>query len=371
MRHKPLWTLIAFPILTLAGCLPGGTWLPDSSGFVFTAGRNYEQLMLFDAKTGKTSVLVKNMGGSTFWPAVCPDGKQIAVAHQKPKGKGEGTLQLVFYDRGGKELKRTEEFPWHPVDAKKPYMHPLVFWSPTGDKILISASLDGSGLYDTKKEKLRRFEGMPIIIGNSPFRPDGKGFLAFVFEKDKEVILWMDSNLRRTALRKSTKELVESDLIRWVINAPFLCDSWWEGSDAYSRYDIWQVRFNLQLNDLSTIKTEPERGADLKRVHRRFQFPKTKTQVRLVTTEEYASAGVIDPVRVETQLPNAKKPTIVVQEAGFAILLPSPDQTLVALRCFSRSLEDPATERLLIIDQNGRVLLDQQIAEKEKVKAPG
>src|SRR5262245_299998 len=136
-----LRSLILLSAITLAGCLPGGTWLPDSSGFVFTAGHNYEQLVFFDSRTGKTSVLVKDIGAPTFWPAGSPDGKQIAVARKRVKGE-TATLQLVFYDRSGKELEATEQFRWHPPVTKPAEIReflngtqPVLFWSPLGDRI--------------------------------------------------------------------------------------------------------------------------------------------------------------------------------------------------------------------------------------------
>ncbi len=58
------------PSLTLAsGCYPGIAWLPDSSGFVYTGGKDERQLLLYDLKTKASRVVVADVGGPA-WPAV-------------------------------------------------------------------------------------------------------------------------------------------------------------------------------------------------------------------------------------------------------------------------------------------------------------
>ena len=81
MPTFPRIQLVVVAILAAlaAGCISGISWLPDSSGFVYTVGKNNEQLDRFDLATRKDQMLVKTES-CTCWPAVSPDGKQIATA---------------------------------------------------------------------------------------------------------------------------------------------------------------------------------------------------------------------------------------------------------------------------------------------------
>jgi len=74
-RHPGLATLAALVLIASSGCHPGISWLPDSSGFVYTKGKH---LMLFDVKTKKSQVLAKDLRAPA-WPTVSPDGKRFAL----------------------------------------------------------------------------------------------------------------------------------------------------------------------------------------------------------------------------------------------------------------------------------------------------
>ena len=95
--------------LVMEGCIDGVGWLPDSSGFVFTAEDG--RLVHFDVKSRKERVLVADTDSNTFWPAVSPDGKRIAVARLNYPGQ-QGALQILNYDLSGKEILRSKKFPW-------------------------------------------------------------------------------------------------------------------------------------------------------------------------------------------------------------------------------------------------------------------
>jgi Tol biopolymer transport system component len=103
----------AFMLLTISGCIPVA-WLPDSSGFIYTDGTDLEQLVHYDVAKGERRVLVEKMSASTFWPAVSPDGKKVAVARlvrDADQSKTQ-TMQVFMYDLQGKEIQRSTEFPW-------------------------------------------------------------------------------------------------------------------------------------------------------------------------------------------------------------------------------------------------------------------
>src|SRR6516164_6830972 len=79
-------------VLLTAGCVPlGMVWLPDSSGFIYPAGKERQQLFFYDAATQKHRLLVADTGAATIIPAVSPDGKQIAVARVCSGGNRIGT----------------------------------------------------------------------------------------------------------------------------------------------------------------------------------------------------------------------------------------------------------------------------------------
>ena len=113
------WHLVAFAglFLSQSGCWPGIAWLPDSSGFYFTAGQSHEKLMFFDVAAKKTRVVVADTKGHTLWPAVKPDGKEIAVARLLSKQNGPA-VQLAFFSPHGKELRVSKAFP---VETKSPW----------------------------------------------------------------------------------------------------------------------------------------------------------------------------------------------------------------------------------------------------------
>jgi hypothetical protein len=167
------------------GCYPGIAWLPDSSGFVYTAGKGKMQLRLFTLKTKKSRVLVADVGGPA-WPAVSADGKRIAVLvkedkrDKKDERKYHVWLTLSIFDRDGKLVHRSKPMRWREylVGGLLPPDGGLaqVAWSPKGDRLLLF-QCDRTALYDLKTHKLLPLKGGLVTIGNSPVRPDGKGFL--------------------------------------------------------------------------------------------------------------------------------------------------------------------------------------------------
>src|SRR5262249_17073923 len=69
---RPTQLALAFGFaaaLLAAGCVPNVCWLPDSSGFVFTGGKEFRQLLLYDVKAKKVRILVDDTGAKTLWPA--------------------------------------------------------------------------------------------------------------------------------------------------------------------------------------------------------------------------------------------------------------------------------------------------------------
>lgn len=134
-----LAAILALLPLTATGCFPGITWLPDSSGFVYSGGKEGEQLMLFDLAKGSPQTLVTDTKSKTLWPTVSPDGKRIAVGrfvHDKKKG---GTLQIFIYDLQGQLSQKSSVFPIGDIGDKGGDLIPTeLFWAPN-NKIVVSA----------------------------------------------------------------------------------------------------------------------------------------------------------------------------------------------------------------------------------------
>ena len=115
--HRLALLGLVIACLWITGCVPSVGWLPDSSGIVYTAGKDFNQLILYDLKKGEPQVLVADTGAGTLWPAVSPDGKRIAVAKViiEPKQK-QTRLQVIIYDRQGKEVQRSKTLDWLTLD---------------------------------------------------------------------------------------------------------------------------------------------------------------------------------------------------------------------------------------------------------------
>jgi hypothetical protein len=112
LRTRLAMLMLLTGVMSAAGCLPGATWLPDSSGLVYTTAGG--ELRIFDVTTGKTEVVTKS-GSGTIWPAVSPDGKRFAVASLTSRDAGGAgfdakyqlEVQVVVCDRAGKMLHKS------------------------------------------------------------------------------------------------------------------------------------------------------------------------------------------------------------------------------------------------------------------------
>src|SRR5258708_3945045 len=82
------------------------SWLPDSSGFVFTEddGRS---LIHFDIKNQTRKTIVKDSDTRTLKPAVSPDSKQIALVRIVAEKDKPARLQVLLYGFDGKRIRRS------------------------------------------------------------------------------------------------------------------------------------------------------------------------------------------------------------------------------------------------------------------------
>src|SRR5260370_34624609 len=138
-----LWAVAVLLLIGTTGCIPEFTWLPDSSGFVYIAGNDGQDLVHFELAKKTQRTIVSDRKLQTAWPAVSPDGKSVAVARlNRDKDKGD-TLQLLIYDLSGKSKKQSKAFPLpqavKPGNANEQISTEL-FWGPPENKIVVSIS---------------------------------------------------------------------------------------------------------------------------------------------------------------------------------------------------------------------------------------
>src|SRR5262249_28529009 len=160
-------------VLLTAGCIPlGMVWLPDSSGFIYPAGKQGEAIMFYDAAKREHHVLIEDTGATTLIPGLSPDGKQIAVARIRNGGLETEAADIVVYDKDGKESHRSPEFKWKPMAEKAEGKYgAMVFWDRAGKKVLFCAPLEKdpqTGIYDPETRQLRIVTGQLLAFGGTP-----------------------------------------------------------------------------------------------------------------------------------------------------------------------------------------------------------
>jgi hypothetical protein len=377
------WLLFATAqsLLLLTGCVPGVAWLPDSSGFVYTAGKDYQQLVHFDVAKKQRRILVEDTKAPTFWPAVSPDGQQIAVAQLA--GAEAKNLQIVRYDRAAKELHRSKAFAWVAAKGKDSLEtredKPQLFWAPRGDKIVVHVHMR-TGIYDVKADSMQQLdrESLLLVFGGTPIRPDGGGFILirengmkdtvpstfrFVDWKGKETPIAAPPLLKDKAAIEKEKDI--NKLV--ALLCPAVYQSQWEGNIAKVSWNIDLLRYDTVKNVAVIDKNEPEKAADGQIVKQKFAFADTKVQVRTVTLPEKEKKETdIPKVRIEI-LKAGANPQVVLEESEMCVFAPAPNRKLLAIRCLIESPRkqngrDP-DERILVINQTGEVVAHLHVSK--------
>jgi hypothetical protein len=362
--------LLLLVALASAGCIPGVGWLPDSSGFIYTAGEKRTRLVHYDLAQGKGNVLVEDTGAGTLWPAVSPDGKRIAVAKLAlPEGQKRTTLQVILYSRAGKEPVRSEVFDWMelkdrafgPGPPPKPsielYMLPQLFWAPRGDRILITTAnttAGYTGIYEVERNRLLHAgEGILFTFGGTPIRPDGAGFLvmksrgwpwwwnredgkgdcdpgfAFVDWEGKERALKPPPLLGNADALKKEEDNNKMGALLW----PTLYQSAWDGNVAQVSWNVDRMRYVTDKGKAVLDGIKPERTKDGLLIKQQLAFPGGKARVRVVVTKEpHPTLPNVARDRVEVIKEGQEKPTVILDkiDAG-CVLIPSPKRMLVAI----------------------------------------
>jgi hypothetical protein len=265
---EPLWnrqrlTTLGMLVVTLSGlgCYPTATWLPDSSGFVYTEGN--KRLVLHDLTKGRR-VLIADINCDRV--AVSPDGLLIAVAVLE-----EGGWHVVLYDREGNEQKRSHG----KLEAKKEDfgLPARLYWARRGDKVLIEVPTSSAAVYDVKNNSLKKIPDYPgnslkeiagnpsiaLAVDGTPMCPDSKGFIAITFdekvEKFKFVVVDWNGKQRAIEANEELRKVLRmqfKDEERWenavarMVALPYLRSSQWEGAVASISDSGISLRFDTK-----------------------------------------------------------------------------------------------------------------------------
>lgn len=338
MRKAPLAALVT--AFFVAGCFDSGiTWLPDSSGFVYTdfAEPSLRRILHYDLATRKVRVVVEDTKAPTFWPAVSPDGKQIAVARVcyawNDSGASQHTMQIIRYDLNGKALHRSPEFPWHTMGLDPKDGITSLFWSPKGDKLLVTDANEqiprGIAVCDLAKERLTPLKGHLLVIAGSPFRRDGTAFLMWNY--DRISLVGLDGKEQRIGVLGEGK--------RAILRMDRGVETRWEGDTAVVAESTSQLRIDTVKRAVALIENLAPR--------------KSKTGHDIAAEHAFPAGGAIVRARsgsngLEVVKPGAKEAHDLTG-SGEYVFVPSPDQNWLALRGMGRR------SKILVIDRQGDV----------------
>lgn len=336
-------------LLTCTGCLPNVAWMPDSSGFVHCGQGG--QVLHYDLATQKHRVVVQNTGASTIWPALSPDGKRVAVARYLVNKDYSDTLEVIIYDMQGKEIQHSTVFDFTPSNESRPNANGKVtetylVWSPKTEHIIIMAG-QHTGLYDVRNDGLMIFDhAWPLVVENTPVRPEGDGFLISRGTNEEEVkfafVTW--EGREYSFATKPLPVTGENDWPRF----PFLYHSRWEGNTAFLKNQANGLRLDTRQNKGSVLTDLPpdQVGGHL---HQQVFFS-NRAELRVVRDPNASEKSL----RVEyLEKPDAK-PRVLVDRGEICLVYPSPNKQYVALRCAA----DKKGNLILVVNEKGEFVAE-------------
>jgi hypothetical protein len=209
------------------------------------------------------------------------------------------------------------------------------------------------------------------VFGNSPIRPDGKGFLTYEraqgqFQGSHTVHTFHDwhgkqRDIKLPPLPKSPPTLDDMGLhAPRLQHAPFLYLSRWQKGVVSVEGGGMELVVDTAKLTMRSTDSAPYRTADGQVVRQCFTFEKTGMWVRVSAREPspvFHSNNQV-PVRVDVLKPNTSNRKTLIQAALLAMLQPSPDGQMMAIRCLVGEGDGGAGDRLFVIDARGQVLAD-------------
>jgi hypothetical protein len=381
-RRRVVSALALAAGLASSGCVPGAAWLPDSSGLIYTGGKNYDRLIHYDLAKGEQKILVADTGAPTFWPAVSPDGKRIAVAKAEAAGKDKPvTVQVILYSLDGKEQKRSKLFTLvekaEGLPEKDRPLATQLYWSPRGDRVVVHL-FGMTGIFDVTADRFTSLgEAVLLGFGGTPFRPDGSGFLVM-----KNVRGWLgergekgegqDRTPRFSLVDLDGKERAikppplltdeealkkEKDINKLVaLLCPVLYQSGWEDDVAHVSWNVDRLRYFTKKGEAVIDSVKPQKADDGKLVQISHRLA-GGTVVRVVALEsKLDKQGNTSPVRVEVIRPGGKDAQVIFAKADGCVPTLSPNGKLVALRCITNTKKhDQQQESILVVNEKGEL----------------
>jgi Tol biopolymer transport system component len=270
-----------------------------------------------------------------MWPALSPDGKQVAVARlvRTKEDEKTHTLQVIIYDLAGKEVHRSKDLPWT-NEGKGGDAGPMgteVYWAASAGKLVVG-NLDDlkTGIYDLTKKLLVTLDGTPAAFGGSPVRPDGKGFL--ITRRDdgpeslKVLLVDWDGKAQPIDMKPDT---IDADSKSSSVQFPWAGTSGWKGQVAEVSYGTSRIRIDTEKR-VGTFEAIPkaEGTVDEKDIVQQYAFP-NGARVRVLAEQQNNQTKY----QLEFLKAGEKQPKVVsTQEKNSFVLSPSPDRKWVAAR---------------------------------------
>jgi uncharacterized protein (TIGR03067 family) len=347
------------------------TWLADSTGFYFTGGKDYNKLLYFDVAAKKARVVVADFKGTTHWPAVSRDGQRVAVVAAVVHDKGIPQFQVVVYDSTGKELQRSQPISARPRGRADSLPVVWLFWAPKdqGDKVLVEVR-HTCCLVDLKANRFADLGDQALwVFGNSPIRPDGQGFLTYGIAL-KGATPICDPTFHEWSGKKWPIKLPDawSGAERadpWILPLPCLYSSRWEKGVAVVRGTGMELTVDtFKLGMAVQSLGRPKDAALLNQ----FRFGKAGATVRVTAPVPPPKKVIsfLEPLSVEVSAPGAA-PKELFWRASAAMLQPSPDGKLLAIRCLTNKqgsaneATQVASDCLIVLNAQGEVLANLEV----------
>jgi hypothetical protein len=346
-------------------------WLPDSSGFVYTAGKDFDRLIHYDLVTGQRRVLVEKMPAHAPTVALSPDGKRIAVAHLRrgqDRSKPE-TMQVLLYDLKGKLVHQSPEFHWGANRRKgeEDFPNTGVFWVASAGVLLVQdyGEPGRTGIYDLQKDTLPHLlDGTPCVYGGTPVRPDGKGFLLLGGvppeppEPELFFVDWQGKKQSIALKRQGKDEKTDPESISALLHSPWKGTSQWQGHVAQVTSGTLRIRIDTekQTGLIDALRSE-DATVDGKELLQHYAFAKGGMQLRLLLVEKTKSRDAIPDeilhLHLEMIRAGEKKAKLLLKlQNGACCLSPSPDGKWVAIRSMS---DNPSAAEVLLVSETGEV----------------